>query len=113
TDPTRRPLPVRLTRFFGRDEEISTLCSLLAPTEPTRLVTLLGPAGAGKTRLSVETATSLREAYGGRCWFVPLADVAAPSLVPESLLLALGLRPAEGVDALTQALLALNEAPAL
>ena len=68
-------LPLTLTRFFGREDEIGALGSLLRADE-ARLVTMTGPGGSGKTRLSIEAARRL--AAGGwqrSVWFVPLADL--------------------------------------
>ncbi|MCT4353801.1 winged helix-turn-helix domain-containing protein [Streptomyces sp. Je 1-79] len=76
--PAARPeavpsrLPARLTSFVGRDRELDRVARLLASS---RLVTVVGFGGAGKTRLSLEAATRHR-AYGrGRVWFAPLAGV--------------------------------------
>ncbi|OJU61854.1 MAG: hypothetical protein BGO01_13140 [Armatimonadetes bacterium 55-13] len=67
-------LPVQLTRFFGREEDRErALGSLL---EGVRLVSFLGPAGTGKTRLSVEVGRRLAEQQGWNVWFVSLADYA-------------------------------------
>ncbi|MEO3825239.1 BTAD domain-containing putative transcriptional regulator [Actinomadura sp. B10D3] len=83
--PAVRPnLPAQLTSFVGREEELRRVGKMLASG---RLVTLLGPGGAGKTRLAVEAAG--RE--DGEVRFVDLAPVVA-SEVPKALLGALGLR---------------------
>ncbi|WP_207928920.1 BTAD domain-containing putative transcriptional regulator [Actinomadura sp. 6K520] len=79
-------LPAPLTSFVGRAEELRLVGGMLAAG---RLVTLLGPGGAGKTRLAVEAA---RRA-GGEVCFVDLAPVDADE-VPQALLGALGLRAA-------------------
>ncbi|WP_187438127.1 BTAD domain-containing putative transcriptional regulator [Actinomadura decatromicini] len=80
----RANLPAQLTSFVGRDEELRRVGKMLADG---RLVTLLGPGGAGKTRLAVEAAGRER----GDVCFVDLAPV-APDEVPKALLGALGLR---------------------
>jgi predicted ATPase/DNA-binding SARP family transcriptional activator len=67
--------PQPLTRFFGRTAECARLAELFRAGE-TRLVTLLGPAGSGKTRLALEVAAGQREARRGAVWFVPLEDLA-------------------------------------
>jgi predicted ATPase/DNA-binding SARP family transcriptional activator len=90
---SRGPLPssalaAPLTPFFGRQREIHWLVDQLKPaSEPraghettTRLVTLTGIGGCGKTRLALETARHLQEAYQGAVWFVPLADKEAGAL---------------------------------
>jgi predicted ATPase/DNA-binding SARP family transcriptional activator len=86
TGPERvRPnLPAQLTSFVGREEELRRVRKMLAGG---RLVTLLGPGGAGKTRLAIEAAG--RE--DGEVCFVDLAPVVADE-VPKALLGALGLR---------------------
>ncbi len=74
--PSRPRLPVRFDGFFGREDELDTLCALLAPEAQTRpLVTLTAPGGHGKTRLAVEVGRRLTEAYRNAVWFVPLADI--------------------------------------
>jgi predicted ATPase/DNA-binding SARP family transcriptional activator len=85
-----RPLPLPLTRFFGREAEIARVRRLLI-AEGTRLVTLTGPGGSGKTRLALETAARLREAMDGAVWFVPLADLADPHRIIDAIHAALGL----------------------
>ena len=75
--PTRPTLPLTLSRFFGRTMELAALTEALAPnghTGANRLFTLTGPGGVGKTRTAIETARSLQDVYGGRVWYVPLAD---------------------------------------
>ncbi len=106
-------LPLRLTRFFGRDAEISTLCSLLAPDEITRLVTVVGPGGTGKTRLSIEAADRLSFQYAGRAHFVSLGDVHDANDFGRAIAHALHLAPNAGLDHLSQAMAALEHAPAL
>jgi predicted ATPase/DNA-binding SARP family transcriptional activator len=83
-EPVRPNLPAQLTSFVGRDEELRRVRKMLAEG---RLVTLLGPGGAGKTRLAIEAAG--RE--DGEVCFVDLAPVVADE-VPKALLGALGLR---------------------
>ncbi len=66
-------LPLTLTRFFGRVPELARLRDMLQEPQK-RLITLTGPGGTGKTRLSLEFGAQQREAFGGAVWFVPLAD---------------------------------------
>lgn len=66
-------LPTPLTRFFGREDELARLALLLGPGE-TRLLTLLGPGGVGKTRLALAAGEALRSTYHGRVWFVSLLE---------------------------------------
>ncbi|MET9726439.1 AfsR/SARP family transcriptional regulator, partial [Streptomyces zaomyceticus] len=85
----RGNLRARLTSFVGRDEEIAVLQEDLAAA---RLVTLLGPGGAGKTRLSQEAAERGAEAWPGGVWVAELAPVTDPAAVPEAVLAAVGAR---------------------
>ncbi|MFC9293062.1 BTAD domain-containing putative transcriptional regulator [Streptomyces sp. NPDC057011] len=80
-------LPARLTSFVGRDGELDRLAAQLSHG---RLVTIVGPGGAGKTRLSLEAATRDRAHARGRVWFVPLAGVSAPDRLADAVLGALG-----------------------
>ncbi|MGW1405192.1 BTAD domain-containing putative transcriptional regulator [Streptomyces sp. NPDC002403] len=103
-DPPRPPAPpartgppaarqgnlrARLTSFVGREGDIDTLREDLAHA---RLVTLLGPGGAGKTRLSQEAAESVAPAWPDGVWLAELAPVDDPDAVPEAVLTALGAR---------------------
>jgi predicted ATPase/DNA-binding SARP family transcriptional activator len=105
-------LPLQFTRFFGREAELSRLQALLRLPE-TRLVTLTGPGGTGKTRLAIETAARLAEAFSGAVWFVPLADLSDARLIPTALIEALRLLPSGSLDPLEQAVEALARQPAL
>ncbi|MEU9110541.1 BTAD domain-containing putative transcriptional regulator [Streptomyces sp. NPDC048483] len=86
-------LRARLTSFVGRDTDITALRADLAAH---RLVTLLGPGGAGKTRLSQEGAESAAaaapQAWPHGVWLAELAPVDDPATVPEAVLTALGAR---------------------
>ncbi|MGW3785862.1 BTAD domain-containing putative transcriptional regulator [Micromonospora chokoriensis] len=84
---TQRALPSQLTTFVGRDEELKRVGDLLGER---RLVTLIGPGGAGKTRLAIEAAGR----QDGEVRFVELAGLADGSDVPQAVLTALGLRDA-------------------
>ncbi|MFE1547208.1 BTAD domain-containing putative transcriptional regulator [Streptomyces sp. NPDC058718] len=80
-------LRARLTSFVGRDEDIAALQESL---RSARLVTLLGPGGAGKTRLSQEAAERGAEAWPDGVWVAELAAVTDPEAVPEAVLAAVG-----------------------
>ncbi|MEV4895076.1 BTAD domain-containing putative transcriptional regulator [Nonomuraea sp. NPDC055795] len=76
-------LPAPLTGFVGRDEELKLLAGLL---DGSRLVTVVGPGGVGKTRLAVEAVSRHRAHRRGRVWLVPLAGVDTPAGLPEAVL---------------------------
>ncbi|MEU1790821.1 BTAD domain-containing putative transcriptional regulator [Streptomyces sparsogenes] len=83
-------LRARLTSFVGRETDLGVLRADLAGQH--RLVTLLGPGGAGKTRLSQEAAESVADAWPDGVWLAELAPVDDPGTVPEAVLTALGAR---------------------
>ncbi|MGQ5609262.1 BTAD domain-containing putative transcriptional regulator [Streptomyces sp. EKS3.2] len=85
----RGNLRARLTSFVGRDADLEALRGDLAAA---RLVTLLGPGGAGKTRLSQEAAEGAGEPARDGAWLAELAPVDDPGAVPEAVLTALGAR---------------------
>ncbi|MCW3054003.1 MAG: transcriptional activator, partial [Chthonomonadales bacterium] len=95
-------LPMQFSRFFGREEEFARLRALLGQTSPVRLVTLTGPGGAGKTRLAVEAARQLADAWAGAVCFVALAAVQEPERTVEAILDALKQPCPAGKDPLTQ-----------
>ncbi len=78
-------LPLTLTRFFGREQEIAALSKLLLSAE-VRLLTLTGSGGTGKTRLAIEVARRLRGHFPGAIWFVPLAELRDPARIAQTLL---------------------------
>jgi predicted ATPase len=86
-------LPLTLTRFFGRDQELAALRAALRAE--TRLLTLTGPGGTGKTRLALEAAR--RRLPGNAAVFVSLADLTDPAQLPDAIRQALRLPvPARG-----------------
>lgn len=80
SDQPRHNLPTALTSFIGRAAEMAEAHRLL---QTTRLLTLLGPGGAGKTRLALEVAGSSIEEYRDGVWLVQLAPVAEGDLVSQ------------------------------
>ncbi|HEY5578544.1 MAG TPA: adenylate/guanylate cyclase domain-containing protein, partial [Acidimicrobiia bacterium] len=82
-------LPVQLTSFIGRERELSEAVRLL---EHNRIVTLLGPGGTGKTRLSLQLAAETVDSFPDGVFFVPLSTITDPDLVPTAILEALSLR---------------------
>jgi predicted ATPase/class 3 adenylate cyclase len=93
-DATPNNLPTRLTTFLGRDSEIDAIGLLLADH---RLLTLTGPGGTGKTRLSLEVAGRWMRHYPDGVWFVELATITDPDLVPSTIAGALNLSERGGM----------------
>jgi len=89
-------LPAPLTRLIGREGAVEQLRQLLGRDE-VRLVTLVGPGGSGKTRLALHMANELAGAFAQGVWFVDLAALRDPALVPQSIMQALGVRPSSGL----------------
>lgn len=82
-------LPHQLTSFVGREKELADVKKLL---HTTRMLTLIGPGGTGKTRLSIQAAGALLDQYPDGVWLVELAPIPDPHLVPRATAMALGLR---------------------
>jgi predicted ATPase/DNA-binding CsgD family transcriptional regulator len=102
SEPEARPpaalgLPGELTSFIGRDRELGEIRRLL---QRTRLLTLSGPGGGGKTRLAVQAAGEVLHRYPDGAWFVDLSPVTGPVGVPQALAAALGAHEREGTDPL-------------
>ena len=108
-------LPLQFTRFFGREKEITQLREMLSTSNhpTTRLVTLTGLGGSGKTRLAIEVARQLQGEFPGGVWFVSLASVADPRLITGTVRDALGLPRSPDVDPLEQIVDSLSQQPAL
>ena len=75
-------LPVQLTSFIGREKEIEEIKSLLIEH---RLITITGAGGCGKTRLAIEAVTDLINEFDDGVWFVDLAPITEPDLIPEAI----------------------------
>ena len=88
-----RGLPADASSFVGRDRELAVLHSLL---EHTRLLTLSGTGGAGKTRLALELARSAEPSYAGGAALVELAAVSDPQLLPDAVAAAFDVRAMPG-----------------
>lgn len=87
-DSARHNLPSAVTRFVGRTAELDDLQALLATT---RLLTITGVGGAGKTRLALELATRVRPRFPDGVWLAELAPVQDAASVPLAVLDALGI----------------------
>ena len=80
----RTNLPVPATPFLGREDELAELVA--RPSEPgVHIVTLTGPGGSGKTRLSLQLAAELSDAYRDGVWWVPLAPLSGGELVASAV----------------------------
>lgn len=112
--PDRAPqLPLSFTRFFGREAEIAQLGETLLPHQETRLLTLTGAGGTGKTRLALEVARRLSEPYAGAVWFVALADLSDSQRIIDAILAALDVPRAPNVEPMEQVAAALSQQPSL
>ena len=89
----RHNLPASSTSFVGREREIAEVRRLLSMT---RLLTLTGAGGSGKTRLAVEAAGGLAGVYPDGVWMAELAPLSEPALVPQAVAHALGIREQPG-----------------
>jgi predicted ATPase/class 3 adenylate cyclase len=96
-------LPLRLTRFVGRVREIEQVTDLLSRSS---LVTITGAGGIGKTRLALQVASRLVDAYEDGVWLVELASLTDPDLVPQAVMAVLDFRDQPGGESLDT--LALN-----
>ena len=96
-------LPAQVSRFIGRDAELAAVRDLVAAS---RLVTLTGAGGAGKTRLALQVAAGLAGGAGDGVWFADLAPLRDPDLVARTVADVLGVREEPGrpvLEALVEA----------
>jgi predicted ATPase/class 3 adenylate cyclase len=84
----RHNLPPDNTRFVGRERELAEIRRLLETQ--TALLTLTGPGGVGKTRLSLQAAAQLLDIFEDGVWLVELATLTDPALVPQAVATAIG-----------------------
>jgi len=95
-------LPLLLTRFIGRQRERAQVGALL---DTSRLVTLTGPGGVGKSRLALESAGDVTGSCPDGVWLIELAGLADPALLPDQVMSALGVADTAGATA-TESLVA-------
>jgi predicted ATPase/class 3 adenylate cyclase len=91
-------LPLQLTSFIGRQREMQEAGKLLASA---RLLTLIGPGGTGKTRLSLQLAAEQLSEFKDGVWLVEFAPLTDPALIVSTISSVLGLREVPGVPLLT------------
>lgn len=103
-------LPVSLSSFVGREGELAEVLNLVTTS---RLVTLTGAGGSGKTRLALQTAAELLDGSGEGVWLVELAPVSDPDLVAVMMIGALQLRQAADMTALDSLVRSLHDHNAL
>jgi predicted ATPase/class 3 adenylate cyclase len=93
-------LPRQITDFVGREREVADLNTLLSRPR-LGLLTLTGPGGTGKTRLALQVAADLVDAFDDGVWFVELAPLNDPTLVPFEIAQALGVKEEAGQPVLS------------
>ncbi|WP_246868376.1 LuxR C-terminal-related transcriptional regulator [Saccharopolyspora sp. ASAGF58] len=89
--------PIELTSFVGRWRELADVKKFLSSS---RLVTITGVGGVGKTRLALRSAALLRRSFPGGVWIIELADLNDPRLVADTVAATLGLQQQSGVTPL-------------
>jgi predicted ATPase/class 3 adenylate cyclase len=92
-DTYRHNLPAQMTSFIGREKEMAEITQAI---NEHRLVTLTGSGGTGKTRLSLQVAAKMLEQFRDGVWFVELAPLSDPALVPNTIASVLGVREEQG-----------------
>jgi predicted ATPase/class 3 adenylate cyclase len=96
-DVYRHNLPVQMTNFIGREKEMAEIKQAISKH---RLVTLTGSGGAGKTRLSLQVAAELLDTFPEGVWFIELASLSDPELIPSTILSTLKVNEQQGKSAL-------------
>jgi predicted ATPase/class 3 adenylate cyclase len=99
-------LPTQLTTFVGRERELAEALDLL---RRTRLLTMTGPGGTGKTRLSLQVAAAAADQYPDGVWFVALEPVRDPALVASTIARTLGAQDSSTRPALETLIDAIGE----
>lgn len=97
-ESSARAVPAELTSFVGRRHDLAAVRQLFSAS---RLVTLTGMGGVGKTRLALQAGNEMRRAFPDGVYFVELASLTGPDLLPQAVRDALGIREQPTVDPLT------------
>lgn len=105
-------LPEQATLFVGRERELAELTGMLLDGS-TRMVTIHGHGGCGKTRLAIQAGAETALAFPGGTWLVSLEEVESPELVPAAVEEALGIRAEGGEEGLELIAAALSGRPSL
>ncbi|HSL43801.1 MAG TPA: BTAD domain-containing putative transcriptional regulator, partial [Anaerolineales bacterium] len=87
-------IPIPLTSFIGREKELIEVAGLFSKS---RLITLTGSGGVGKTRLAIQVVSEVLDLFPDGVWFLDLAPLSDPALVPNTLANLLGLREAREI----------------
>lgn len=104
--------PAIRSSFIGREDDLSSLeDSIARPT--TRLLTITGPGGVGKTRLTNELIQQVRATLPGEIWFVPLAHIRQPDLLIGAIAAELGIRDLDAGETFERVVERLTGSPAL
>ena len=103
TAPDVPSLPVPRTPLIGRETAVS-MARQIVLEDSTRLVTLIGPGGIGKTRLALQVALELKDQFEGGVFFAPLSTISDHHLAPATIAQACGIRPSSlpPIDALRE-----------
>jgi predicted ATPase/DNA-binding SARP family transcriptional activator len=108
---TRRSgIPAPVTALIGRRSECEGVAAAL---NSSRLVTLMGPGGVGKTRLALAVAAQLQPKFSGRAWWVELAPVTRDDMTAQAIADAMGARDASGLDLAESLAVRIADHPAL
>ena len=102
--PSNLPRPI--TSFIGREEELNEIETLLTQT---RLLTLTGAGGSGKTRLAIQAADESAHNYPDGAWWVELAPLADGNLLPQTIARVFGVKEKGGADPLDQVAIFIGE----
>src|SRR5262252_3067353 len=108
TRPSGIPAPV--TALIGRRKECE---SVIAALDSSRLVTLMGPGGVGKSRLALAVAAQLQARFGGRAWWVELAPFTRDDMAAQAIADAIGARDASGLNLAESIAARIADQPAL